>query len=95
VITPTLLKEKLAPNVLFQHREKLIRTADAHEEERFQKRLEAHDNFRTAHEDNEIMNPEAMKRIGFKRAKKVMREIMLKDTPWKRILTLRKGAQAP
>ena len=80
VITPTLSKENLPAEVLFQHRMNLIQNADAYEKDRFENWLMGQEQFRMDHGDNDVLNPETMKRVGFKTAKKVMREIMLKDT---------------
>ena len=79
VITKTLPKEDLPPAELFEARKELLAEADSHESEKFDKWLEQHDVFRSEMDD-EILNKEVQKRIGFSVAKKVMREIMLKDT---------------
>lgn len=80
VITPTLSKENLPPEILFQQRMDLIQNADSYEKDRFENWQKGQEQFRVDHGDNDTLNPETSKRIGFKTAKKVMREIMLKDT---------------
>lgn len=79
VITPTLAKEDLPPDQLFAARKALLDGADSYESEKFGMWREQHDRFRSEMED-EILSKEVQDRIGFSVAKKVMREIMLKDT---------------
>jgi hypothetical protein len=81
VITPTLDREDLPPDELFEKRMKLIQVADAYEKDKFEWWFEGHERF-----DSEIggdpkpLRFEVQTRIGFDSAKAVMRGIMLKDT---------------
>ena len=79
VITPTLAKEDLPPEELFCARKSLLQDADSYESEKFAMWQEQHERFRNEQED-EHLNKEIQNRIGFATAKRVMREIMLKDT---------------
>jgi hypothetical protein len=82
VITPTLAKEDLPPQKLYEVRKKLLITADEDEKAQFQGWRDGHDLFRADPEngDDELLDVEIQNRIGFASAKKVMREIMLVDT---------------
>ena len=80
VITPTLDREDLAPDLLFEQRTKLIQSADEHEKDKFEQWLEGHDRFRIENGCGKKLHTDVEKKIGFPTAKKVMREIMLKDT---------------
>lgn len=81
IITPTLDREDLEPDILFQKRTKLIQSADAHEKDKFEQWLEGHELFRVENgSDEKSLHKEIGEKIGFVTAKNVMREIMLKDT---------------
>ena len=80
VITPTLPKETLPAEELFQEREKLLLLANEYEKEKFESWQEGHDLFRQQVGDDEVLHHGIRERIGFASAKKVMREIMLNDT---------------
>lgn len=81
VITPTLDREDLPPEELFQARMRLIEGSDEFEEDKFEMWLEGHERFSSENGGKEFpLNREISKRLGFQTAKKVMREIMLKDT---------------
>ena len=79
VITPTLAKENLPGPQLFKARRELLNSADQYESERFGAWIAGHEAFYLEHQD-ELLNPEITKKIGFPTAKRVMREIMLADT---------------
>ena len=81
VITPTLSIDDLPPHELYIARLKLLHSADAEEQARFSKWRGGH----TLHKKNEDptdkdLSNDITSRIGFQSAKKVMREIMIKDT---------------
>lgn len=81
VITPTLDREDLLPDILFEQRTKLIQGADEHEKDKFDQWKEGHDRFRIENESaEESLHGDIKTKIGFPSAKQVMREIMLKDT---------------
>ena len=80
VITPTLAKEDLPPAELYEKRIELLESSDHCERERFAKWRQGHALFMEEHGDSEDLRSEIISRIGFKSAKKVMREIMLEDT---------------
>lgn len=81
IITPTLDKEDLPSDVLFEKRNKLIQDADEYEKDKFERWQEGHERFRTeSPSGDETLSVEVEKRLGFASAKKTMREIMLKDT---------------
>jgi hypothetical protein len=81
VITPTLDREDLEPDILFEQRTKLIQSADDHEKDKFDQWQEGHERFRVENEsDEKPLHDDIKTKIGFPSAKKVMREIMLKDT---------------
>jgi hypothetical protein len=82
VITPTLAKEDLPPQKLYEARQKLLTTADVDERTQFRGWRDGHDLFRTDPQNggDEVLDVEIQSRIGFASAKKVMREIMLVDT---------------
>lgn len=81
VITPTLPKEDLPAEELFEARRELLDSSECFEKEKFTAWREGHDLFKHEHGGNdEILNENIQARIGFLSAKKVMREIMLEDT---------------
>ena len=81
VITPTLDREDLAPDILFEKRTNLIHSADEHEKDKFDQWLEGHERFRLENSATEKpLYDDVRSKIGFPSAKQVMREIMLKDT---------------
>lgn len=80
ISTPTLAKEDLPPDELFEARLELLRSADKNENERFAVWRDGHERFREQDPSDDVLNPEVKSRIGFKSAKTVMREIMLQDT---------------
>jgi len=80
VITPTLAKENIPREELYQARLNLIRSADDHEKDKFEIWTQGHEFFRLEHGDSEELHVEVSTRIGFQTAKTVMREIMLRDT---------------
>ena len=81
VITPTLDREDLPPDLLFEQRTKLIRSADEHEKDKFDQWQEGHERFRVENGcDEQPLHEDIKRKIGFPSAKNVMREIMLKDT---------------
>jgi Dynamin family len=81
VVTPTLPKENLPPDALYEERQKLLASADKAEDDRFKAWLKGHASFYAESNGDDELLPEGMNsRIGFQNAKKKMREIMLKDT---------------
>ncbi|VEU40799.1 unnamed protein product [Pseudo-nitzschia multistriata] len=81
VITPTLDREDLPPDKLFEERTKLIQKADVYENDKFEQWREGHERY--CIENGGVEDPlhiDIETKIGFPSAKKVMREIMLKDT---------------
>ena len=80
VITPTLPKEDLPTEELFNQRKELLKIATEKEEERFDAWLSGHEIFLQDNPDDERLKSKTNQRIGFASAKKVMREIMLEDT---------------
>lgn len=81
VITPTLAREDLPPEQLFEARSALIQGADEYEKDRFEDWQEGHERFRQEFEGNdEVLDSKVATRIGFPTAKQTMREIMLRDT---------------
>lgn len=81
VITPTLDREDLPPDILFEQRTRLIQSADEHEKDKFDQWQEGHERFRIENESAEDpLHDDIKTKIGFPSAKNVMREIMLKDT---------------
>jgi hypothetical protein len=81
VITPTLDREDLSPDVLFEQRTKLIESADEHERDKFDQWQEGHERFRIENDClEEPLRDDIKMKIGFPSAKSMMREIMLKDT---------------
>lgn len=79
-ITPTLPKEDLPAEELFQARLELLHSADKVEMERFTAWHDGHERFRQEHPFDDVLNPKIQSRIGFRSAKTAMREIMLHDT---------------
>jgi hypothetical protein len=80
VITPTLPKEDLPTEELFNQRKALLETASNEESKRFDAWLSGHENFLQSNPDDELLLEKTKQRIGFESAKKVMRQIMLEDT---------------
>ena len=81
IITPTLDREDLEHDILFQQRTKLIQIADTYEKDKFEQWLEGHERFRVENGgDEQPLHKDIGGKIGFSAAKNVMREIMLKDT---------------
>jgi hypothetical protein len=82
VITPTLAKENLPAEELYEKRKELLEGADSYEKKRFAAWRQGHDLFRQEYGEDkeEDLHEQVRKRIGFESAKKVMREIMLEDT---------------
>eukprot|EP00923_Selenidium_pygospionis_P053396 GHVN01092496.1.p1 GENE.GHVN01092496.1~~GHVN01092496.1.p1 ORF type:complete len:876 (-),score=178.78 GHVN01092496.1:187-2814(-) len=80
VITPTLPKEDLPPEELYAQRQDLLDTADKKEEERFKNWRDSHKRFLQENPADELFCPELQRKVGFPSAKKLMRQIMLRDT---------------
>jgi Dynamin family len=81
VVTPTLPIENLPPDALYLEREKLLASADESEGARFKAWLDGHAAFyKEIAGGDEVLSDAVSSRIGFRTAKKEMREIMLKDT---------------
>ena len=81
VITPTLPKEDLPPEELFEQRRELLDSADRLEKDRFADWRSGHEMFRQENPgDDELLGDEIQNRIGFNTAKAAMRKIMLEDT---------------
>lgn len=80
VITSTLARENLPALELFKERTTLIQSADEYEEDKFEQWLEGHEQYRRQGEDDVELSIEMKDKIGFPTAKKMMREIRLKDT---------------
>lgn len=80
VITPTLPREKLQPKQLYEQRRKLLETAQNYENERFRQWQADLQAFEQREDDEEALNPEISKRIGFVKVSSVMRQILLEDT---------------
>ena len=80
VITPTLPKEDLPPDELYKARLELLHSADAEEQARFLEWRSGHKRYQQQDPTDKNLTKEVTSRIGFKSAKKVMREIMLADT---------------
>ncbi|GKY97236.1 hypothetical protein MPSEU_000682000 [Mayamaea pseudoterrestris] len=78
-ITPTLPKEDLGADALFDARRKLLESADRIESERFDIWKRELDAFRNTNDDEDLDTRLADK-LGFPLAKKKMRAIMLEDT---------------
>jgi Dynamin family len=81
VVTPTLPKENLPPDTLYQARQELLASADEYERNRFKMWLDGHASFRAENNgDDELLSAAVSQRVGFQTAKAKMREIMLEDT---------------
>jgi len=81
VITPTLAKENKPPEELYKDRKELLDSADEYEATKFSAWRQGHRLFCQEHgEGEEDLNKATCDRISFGTAKKVMREIMFKDT---------------
>lgn len=82
IMTPTLKRENLPTEKLFEERLRLLQEADEYEDNRFDLWQEGHElELSTAAPgEDEPLHDDIKSRIGFGTAKKVMREIMLKDT---------------
>ncbi len=80
VMTPTLVKEDLPFEELFQKRQGLLNSATEQETDRFEQWLHEHDKFLQENPDDELLHQVTKKRIGFETTKNVMRMIMLEDT---------------
>ena len=80
VITPTLPKEDLPPDELYKARLELLHSADAEEQARFLEWRSGHKRYQQQDPTDKKLSKDITSRIGFKSAKKVMREIMLEDT---------------
>jgi hypothetical protein len=78
-ITPTLPKEDLPSDLLFEERRELLDSADSHENKRFCEWKEMHNQFREANIDEDL-DTRVAGNLGFPIAKMKMREIMLRDT---------------
>ncbi|GKY90499.1 hypothetical protein MPSEU_000023600 [Mayamaea pseudoterrestris] len=78
-ITPTLPKEDLDPEELFNERRKLLESSDRFESDRFKVWKEQHDLFKDMNGDEDL-DQRVNDKLGFPVAKKKMREIMLEDT---------------
>ena len=70
VITPTLEKEDISTEDLFDKRQKLINSADSFEEEKFGKWLKGHETFIQREPSDELLNPITKQSIVFSSAKK-------------------------
>ncbi len=80
VMTPTLMKEDLPFAELFQKRTELLDTATDEENKNFERWQFEHKKFLEANPDDELLEKNTARRIGFEVTKKVMRTIMLEDT---------------
>jgi len=80
VITPTLAKEDLPPEELYEARMELLGSSSTYEKEAFNRWLSGHESYRQEYGDTETLDERLSSRLGFQTAKKVMREIMLQDT---------------
>lgn len=78
-ITPTLPKEDLEPEELFEERRKLLQSADGFEREKFKVWKEQQVMFKDMNGDEDL-DSRIKERLGFPLAKKKMREVMLEDT---------------
>jgi GTPase Era involved in 16S rRNA processing len=79
-ITPTLDREDLDPDQLFEMRKKLLQEATSKEEEKFEAWISGHARYRETDPDDPKLSAEVSSRIGFSVAKDKMREVMLLDT---------------
>lgn len=80
VMTPTLPKEDLPSDTLYEARKSLLNNATEEEESKFEHWLSGHDKFIEENPDDELLHNDIRKRIGFDSAKNEMRKIMLEDT---------------
>jgi hypothetical protein len=81
VSTPTLAKEKLPPDELYEKRKELIETANEVERDKFKKWLDGHKKFMQDEDENEeLLNEDIKLRIGFPEVVKSMRKVMLAHT---------------
>lgn len=74
VITPTLDKEDLPADKLFEERKKLLMYADEYESNKFTTWTNGHDAFRATDESEPSLDPSIAEKLGFDSAKTVMRE---------------------
>ena len=80
IMTPTLVKESLPLEELFQQRKSLLESATEVEDRQFENWLSVHEKFLQENPDDELLHKVVRKRIGFETTKNVMRTIMLQDT---------------
>ena len=80
VFTPTLAKEDLPAEELYEQRQNILDTADQKEKDRFSSWNDTHQRFLQENPTDELLSDDTKNRIGFLSAKKLMREIMLNDT---------------
>ena len=80
VMTPTLAKENLPPDKLFEARQILLNGASEKEKSCFDSWLFGHEKFLQSDPNDELLHKTVRARIGFETTKKVMREVMLEDT---------------
>ena len=79
-ITPTLDREDLVADELYQKRKELLLSATAYEEDKFAEWVATHAKYREIDPDDPKLTPDVSSRIGFSVAKDKMREEMLLDT---------------
>lgn len=79
-ITPTLDREDLDTDLLFQKRQQLLESAPAYEERRFAEWKEMHEKYRETDPNDPVLKTDVSCRIGFPVAANKMREVMLTDT---------------
>jgi len=79
-ITPTLDREDLPPDILYNERKKLLQNAAKYEKEEFREWQMVHSQYRETDPEDPKLLTEISSQIGFPLAEKKMREVMLADT---------------
>ena len=79
VMTPTLVREDLPGPKLYMARKDLLASAEQYEYTKFQSWCQGHRTYHRQLED-EMLDPNLAKKVGFPSAKLAMREVMLTDT---------------
>ena len=79
-ITPTLDREDLNTDELFQKRRQLLGNAPTYEEGKFFDWMEMHEKYRETDPDDPLLSSKVSSQIGFPKAASKMREVMLTDT---------------
>lgn len=79
-ITPTLDREDLSADELFPKRQRLLETASAYENDKFEDWQAMHERYRETDPDDPKLSSDVSSRIGFLASAYKMRQVMLTDT---------------